>query len=72
MRPVENSYKWSGLSNENPKIIATDVKLIDHHGGKYLHSNTCGTTLQPKILMTSGTSLKDSDRLLDSYKNTIV
>jgi len=72
VRPVENSYKWSGLSNENPKIIAPDVKLIDHHGGKYLHSNTCGTTLQPKILMTSGTSLKDSDRLLDSYKNTIV
>ena len=69
MTAIKNSYKWSGLSNESPKILAPNIKLVDNNDGKWDYGLL--TTLQPKLLITSSSSLKDSDRLLDSYMKTL-
>ena len=69
MTAIKNSYKWSGLSNESPKILDPNVKLIDSYNGKWFHGQI--TTMQPKLLITSSSSLKDSERLLDSYMKTL-
>ena len=69
MTAIKNSYKWSGLSNESPKILAPNIKLVDNNDGKWDYGQI--TTLQPKLLITSNSSLKDSDRLLGSYMKTL-
>ena len=69
MAALKNSYKWSGLSNENPKWLAPNIKLIDNHGGKWFPEHD--VSMQPKILLASGVSLTDSNRLIDSYMKTL-
>ena len=66
---IENSYKWSGLTNHNSTILAPNIKLVDSHNGKWIDGHTLG--MQPKRLLTSGSSLEDSERLLDSYLKTL-
>ena len=66
---IDSSYKWSGLSNETSKILAPNIKLVDSHNGKWIDGHTLG--MQPKRLLTSGSSLEDSERLLDSYLKTL-
>ena len=66
---IRNSYKWNGLSNENPKILAPNIKLIDNHGGNWFHEHIVG--MQPKQLIASGSSLKDSDGLIEFYMKTL-
>ena len=66
---IDNSHNWSGLSNETPKTVAPNIKLIDNYywsGGSFHPEHE--VTSQPKILMVSGISPKDNDRILNSYR----
>ena len=69
MAAVKDSHKWSGLTNDNPIILAPNIKLIDNHGGNWFHGQT--TTMQPKILIVSGSTPADSESLMKSYMKTL-
>ena len=69
MAAVKDSHKWSGLTNANPIILAPNIKLIDNHGGNWFHGQT--TTMQPKILIVSGSTPADSESLMKSYMKTL-
>ena len=69
MAAVKDSHKWSGHTNDNPIILAPNIKLIDNHGGNWFHGQT--TTMQPKILIVSGSTPADSESLMKSYMKTL-